>query len=177
MPSTTPAAQANSVKLTGDLQVSGLKAADAQGKPLLAFDSLKLGLDDVRPLEQVVRLSSVELTAPQLNVQRDAQGRLNLVASGASGAPAKTPEKIAVPAGGASAAGTNDLKKSPPAPAWDVAVAQFAVNGASVAWRDATTTPAAQLDLRDLSLQAQGVAWPLTLAVPFSGSTRLKAGA
>ena len=177
VPSTAPAAQANSVKLTGDLQVSGLKAADAQGKPLLAFDSLKLGLDDVRPLEQVVRLSSVELTAPQLNVQRDAQGRLNLVASGASGAPAKTPEKIAAPAGGASAAGTNDLKKSPPAPAWDVAVAQFAVNGASVAWRDATTTPAAQLDLRDLSLQAQGVAWPLTLAVPFSGSTSLKAGA
>ena len=177
VPSTTPAAQANSVKLTGDLQVSGLKAADAQGKPLLAFDSLKLGLDDVRPLEQVVRLSSVELTAPQLNVQRDAQGRLNLVASGAAGAPAKTPEKIAAPAGGASAAGTNDLKKSPPAPAWDVAVAQFAVNGASVAWRDATTTPAAQLDLRDLSLQAQGVAWPLTVAVPFSGSTSLKAGA
>ena len=177
VPSTTPAAQANSVKLTGDFQVSGLKAADAQGKPLLAFDSLKLGLDDVRPLEQVVHLSTVELTAPQLNVQRDAQGRLNLVASGASGAPAKAPEKIAAPAGAVSAAGTNDLKNVPPAPAWDVAVAQLAVNGASVAWRDATTTPAAQLDLRDLSLQAQGVAWPLKQAVPFSGSTSLKAGA
>ena len=177
VPSATPAAQANAVKLTGDLQVSGLKAADAQGKPLLAFDSLKLGLDDVRPLEQVVHLSSVELTAPQLNVQRDAQGRLNLVPSGATGAPAKTPEKIAAPAGGASAAGTNDLKNVTAAPAWDVAVAQLAVNGASVAWRDATTTPAAQLDLRDLSLQAQGVAWPLKLAVPFSGSTSLKAGA
>lgn len=170
------AAQPMSVRLTGDVQVIGLKAADTQGKPLLAFDTLKIGLEDVRPLEQVVHLSTVELAAPQLNVQRDAQGQLNLVASGSPTAPAKTPEKIAAPASGASAAGQKDTKSQPPAPAWDVAVGQVAVNGASVAWRDATTTPAAQLDLRDLSLQAQGVAWPIKKAVPFSGSTALKTG-
>ena len=88
------------------LQANGPDAAPGAGAELLAFDRLHLTLDDVRPLEQVVKLSAVELTAPTLSVTRDRAGRLNLLPAAAQGAT----KNIAVSAGAASANGQNDVK-------------------------------------------------------------------
>ena len=69
---------APAVRLSGVVQVSRVKLADTQQQELLAFDSLKAVLADVRPLAQTVKLASVELTAPTLTVHRAGDGRLNL---------------------------------------------------------------------------------------------------
>ncbi|MEO7160790.1 MAG: DUF748 domain-containing protein [Polaromonas sp.] len=61
------------------LQAVGPGASSAAGPELLAFDRLHITLDDVRPLEQVVKLSAVELSAPTLSITRDRAGRLNLL--------------------------------------------------------------------------------------------------
>ncbi len=66
------------VKLSGTLQAGAVKLVDRQSQELLAFDALKLALDDVRPLEQAVSLSSVELVAPVVTARRDRSGRINL---------------------------------------------------------------------------------------------------
>ena len=66
------------VKLSGTVQAGAVKLVDRQSQELLAFDALKLALDDVRPLEKAVSLSSVELVAPVVTARRDRSGRINL---------------------------------------------------------------------------------------------------
>ena len=175
------AAQPVSLRLAGSLQLSQLKAADRQGQALLAFDTLKIGLDDVRPLEGVVRLSSVVLDAPWLQVQRDSQGVLNLarLAAGASPAAAKpaaaaTVAQSSAPVAAASAATV--VPAPAPAPAWNIEVAQLAVQNGQVQWQDKSTSPAAQLALNELNLQAQALAWPARKPAPLEGSVRIQSG-
>lgn len=73
------------VKLSGVLTADKVRlldkpAAGSQvGQDLLAFDRLQVTMDEVRPLEQFVKLSAVELTAPTLHIRRDRAGRLNLL--------------------------------------------------------------------------------------------------
>ena len=61
------------------LRVLAPGAALASGPELLTFDRLHVIFDDVRPLEPLVKLSAVELTAPTLTIRRDRAGRLNLL--------------------------------------------------------------------------------------------------
>ncbi|MBU1354859.1 MAG: DUF748 domain-containing protein [Gammaproteobacteria bacterium] len=91
------------VKLTGSVTASNVRITDRQGADLLSYERLKIDMADVRPLEQVVRLQHVELTAPVLTAQRDAAGRINLAQLVAHTAPAST-VSAANPASTASAA-------------------------------------------------------------------------
>ncbi|RYX89593.1 MAG: DUF748 domain-containing protein [Comamonadaceae bacterium] len=146
------------VKLSGTVQASGVKLADAQGQDLLAFDGLKVDLQDVRPLERDVRLSLVELTGPKLEVARDRAGRINLLALSV------TPEATVAsrPAGPGAVA-------TP----WKVLLDKAVIRGGAVAWKDATTSPGTELALRDLGLDASGITFPVAQAVPFEGSAGL----
>ena len=105
------------VKLTGTVQVSGVRMADRQGADLLSYERLKIDMADVRPLEQIVRLQHVELTAPVVTATRDASGQINLAQLATPTPPAQpsTPAKgkPATPAASASA----DTAASPPASA------------------------------------------------------------
>ncbi|MDB5827143.1 MAG: hypothetical protein JWQ73_1363, partial [Variovorax sp.] len=151
------------LKLSGTVEAHGTKLADGKGRDLLGFDSLKIELADVRPLDRVVHLGEVSLTAPRLVVARDASGQLNLLATDpATGAT----EKVAPPTAAASAAARTDI----PVPGWKVQVDKVALNGGNVGWRDATTQPAAAIDASELAIQATAVTWPMAKASPFSGS-------
>jgi uncharacterized protein involved in outer membrane biogenesis len=81
------------------------KSAEIARPDLLAFDRLQITMDDVRPLEQFVKLSAVELTAPTLSLARDRAGRLNLLTS--SGTPLLL-KKERLPKVHARAGGQND---------------------------------------------------------------------
>ena len=172
------AAQPVSLRLTGSLQLSQLKAADRKGQELLSFDALKIGLDDVRPLEGVVRLSSVALDAPRLQVRRDSQGVLNLAALAGGASPAAPKPPATAPAPQASAPASTASAATAPAqpPAWNIEVAQLAVQNGQVQWQDESTSPAAQLALNELNLQAQALAWPARKPAPLEGSVRIQAG-
>ncbi|EHL23337.1 hypothetical protein KYG_08805 [Acidovorax sp. NO-1] len=179
------------VKLTGTVQASGVRIADRQGADLLSYERLKIDMADVRPLEQIVRLQHVELTAPAVTATRDANGQLNLAqlaapapqpaaAQGtttAPAAPAAAAEPASSPAAGASAASataspasTGKAKAKTAAPAWAVEVASVAVRGGTLRWADATTRPAAALQATDITLDAADVALPFAKdnAKPFS---------
>ncbi len=159
---------------------------------LLAFDRLQISMDDVRPLEQFVKLSAVELTAPTLSLARDRAGRLNLLA--ASGAP------IAIKKGATTqdterAAGQNDSKnpataasaasrpaapapaaKTPAAAPWKVQVARVAVRDGRVNWLDETLASPADIRLSGLALNASAIAFPFAASAPlkFDGSVGLE---
>ena len=155
------------------------QAAPESGPALLAFDRLEVRMEDVRPLQQQVKLSAVTLTAPTLIVTRDRAGRLNLL-------PPEMPnatKTIAVSAQPASAAGQNDskipLEAAPVAGAaatpWRVQVARMALTGGTLNWRDDTLASPAQIRLAGLALQASALAYPFTASAPlkFSGALGL----
>ena len=76
------------------------------GRDVLAFDQLRVTMNDVRPLEQSASITSVELTAPMLSITRDRAGRLNLLPTAAAG---NTSEKTVT---GKSATGTLHATKN-----------------------------------------------------------------
>ncbi|MGH6627962.1 MAG: DUF748 domain-containing protein, partial [Burkholderiaceae bacterium] len=150
------------VKLSGLVEARGVKLADARSRELLAFDSLRLALDELRPLERLVRLASVDLAAPRLSALRDKGGRLNLALASTA------PDATKTIAGNAPTTGATNPKDPETSP-WTVAVAKLAVRGGVLAWRDEATAPTAQLALRDLALDAAAIALPLAQPLQFSG--------
>ncbi|BEP61348.1 DUF748 domain-containing protein [Variovorax sp. V213] len=154
------------LKITGTVEAQGARLGDARGRDLLGFDSLKLALADVRPLESVFHLSEVALSNPQLAVARDAQGRLNLLATDpATGAA----EKVAPPASAASAPAGKTAEK----PKLKVQVDKVALSGGRIGWRDETVQPAAAVEASALGLDLTGVTWPMEKPAQFSGSTAI----
>ncbi|AMM26052.1 DUF748 domain-containing protein [Variovorax sp. PAMC 28711] len=160
-------AQSGGLKISGTIEAHNTKVADARGRDLLSFDSLKLALADVRPLEGVVHLSEVALAGPQLAVARDAEGKLNLLATDpGTGATVK----VAVPAAPASAAAQKEPEKKA---ALRVQVDKVALDGGRIGWRDETTRPAAAVDVKDLNVDVSGVTWPMTQPARISGATTI----
>ena len=159
------------------------KPPAAAGPALLAFDRLQIVMDEVRPLEQFVKLSSVELTGPRLRVERDRAGRLNLLPPPA----AVATKNIADNASKSRAAGQKGFKDAvpvaPPVPAaaaqpvqpWKVIIARLAVRDGKVNWLDETLASPAQIALVGLNMDAQGLALPFVASAPlqFKGSLGL----
>ncbi len=165
----TPAAVVKvSGLLTADkVRLLGAARTPVSGKPgaappavqeVLAFDQLRITMDEVQPLAQSVKLSKVELLAPVLSVSRDRAGRLNLL-------PADTGNTARV------APKTSPSAANP----WKVRVASVAVRDGRVNWLDETLASPAQVRLAGMTLDASAIAWPFAAGSPlqFSGSLGL----
>lgn len=185
-----------SVKLTGTVQARDVRLTDRGGADLLSYERLKVDMADVRPLEQVVHLGQVELTAPVVTAARDTSGRINLaqlVSSAASpgtqsvsatraatpaveaaSLPASAGAAASAPRAGASNARSNS--SSPAAPAWAVRVDRAAVRGGTVRWSDQSTRPAAMLQATALTLDVSDLALPLVKPFRFKGALQLQEG-
>lgn len=151
-----------SLVLAGQFGLSDVRWADA-GQPLLRWQRLDVTLRRAEPLHRRLEIARLAWQGPELEVVRDAQGRVNLLRLAEAAAPRRT----GPPAGGAA-----------PAPAaaeggWRVVVDAFALEGASVRWRDAAVKPAATLTLSDLRATATDLAWPVQAPVPLSLDARL----
>ena len=178
------------VKLTGTVQASGVRMTDRQGADLLSYERLKIDMADVRPLDQVVRLQHIELTAPVVTATRDAAGQINLAQlappapppspvkgkTTTPAAPASSAEPASSPLASASAASasappaSSSKAKAKAAPTWVVEVATAAVRGGTLRWADQTTRPAAALQATEVTLDAADVAVPFAKenAKPFT---------
>lgn len=163
--------QAGKVRLVGaGSKVNASNAAKPEDPELLDFDLLKLTLLDVRPLERVAHLGVVELSGPSLAVHRNKSGQLNLALFSK---PENATENIAADASETGAKAVNDAKDS----AWKVDLAKLVVRRGAINWTDDGTAPAARLDLRDVALEASGIALPFVQPVQFGGSAKLAPGA
>jgi len=159
-----------SVKLSGTVQAEQLTIANSQGEKWLALDTIKLTVDDLRPLEQSAKISEIALGAPVVDLRRDAAGNLQWTA------PAKTVDaikKIATTADEISANGIKSIKNDG---GWKVTVARLALQDGTLRWSDASTRPAAEVALHGLSVQASGITWPLTQPVAFNASAQVDGG-
>ncbi|MBV7452614.1 DUF748 domain-containing protein, partial [Acidovorax sp. sif0715] len=102
------------VKLSGTVQARDVRMTDRGGQDLLAYDGLKIDMADVRPLEQIVRLSHVELTAPVVTATRNASGDINWAQL--AQAPS-APAQVAQAAPASAARGPASSGAAPPTPA------------------------------------------------------------
>ncbi|MFN7857107.1 MAG: DUF748 domain-containing protein [Acidovorax sp.] len=151
------------VKLAGTLQARGVRLSDRRDGDLLSYQSLKIDMADVRPLEQVAHLNLVELTAPVLTLARNAAGQLNV----AQPAPqAADPGAPAIPAKPAAAT---------PSP-WAVRVDKAAVRAGTVRWADQAVRPAAALQASEVGFELADLALPLAKPFTFKGALRLQDG-
>ncbi len=142
--------------VSGQLQLTDVAVADTGGEPLLAFDSLKVGLDGFQPLERRIQIGAIELQSPQLAARRDGAGRINLQLAGdqaptAAAAPTQTP-------GAAGSAG------------WNATVAKVLVRDGSIGWTDNSIAPSARLRVHGLTLDAGDMVWPMQRPMAFNGS-------
>lgn len=79
----------NLVSISGTVTANQVHLLDGRaetraGHELLAFDRLQVLVEDLRPLEKLVKLSKVELTAPVPSITRNRAGRLNLLTASAA---------------------------------------------------------------------------------------------
>ena len=149
-----------SLRISGSVEASGVGLGDGRGADLLDIGHLKVAIDDLRPLERTARLGRIDIDAPRLRASRDAGGRLNLILGPAGGPAAPrpaVPPPAAVPSG------------------WTLALGALSLRAGAIDWLDETTSPHAALALRDVSLQATALRWPLDAPVAFEGAARLGA--
>lgn len=140
------------------------KAAKARGVPvttatvadhdLLRFERLHITMADVRPLEQVVKLSAVELSQPVIELRRDRAGQLNVLPT-SKGAPSAPKQAATRP--------------------WRVEMARMTVQGGQLNWRDESLAAPATIRLADVALNASALAYPFAASAPlqFDGSASL----
>lgn len=167
-------AKHSKLTLTGKFKLSGLALADTVGTPLLAVESITAELADVRPLERVVKLVSLEINTPQLQAARNRAGRLNLALGGS--APAAKVESsaintVAATASSTRASGPKITKASAAEHPWALSLERFVLHRGEVAWADDGTALPARLTLAQIELQAHSLQWPMSAApARFEGS-------
>ncbi|SFN15790.1 DUF748 domain-containing protein [Variovorax sp. OV329] len=156
------------LSLSGTVELKSIGVVDARNKDLLGFESLKVVMADVRPLQGMVHLSEVALQAPKVAITRNAQGRLNIQPVDPAESAGK-PAEMSRPAVEAAKGAAEKL-------AWKVQVDKVGLQAGQAVWRDETLSPAAALELGQLQMEAQNVFWPMDKPATFSGSTQLGGG-
>ncbi|MDH4427833.1 MAG: DUF748 domain-containing protein [Acidovorax sp.] len=167
------------VKLSGAVNARGVRLTDRQDSDLLSYESLKIDMADVRPLEQVVHLNQVELTAPVVTLARNAAGQLNVaqLATGTSttpSTPTSQPVAVADPASAPQAPPARPA--AAPATPWSVRLAHAAVRGGTVRWSDQAVRPAAALQASHVALELADLALPMDKPFTFKGALKLQEG-
>ena len=143
----------------GQAQLAYVEMTDRADQALLAFDKLSIVLDQLRPLEQVADIGSIELLAPRLRVRRDGAGKINLALQPVDGASAE-----------AATSAASVTPKQTDGGAWQARVARMQVRDGSVDWHDEAIAPAAQLQVSGLTLDANDLVWPMVSPLTFSGA-------
>ena len=174
------------LRISGSVSASGLKVADAASRDLLEVGSIKVQIEDLRPLERIAKLARVDIDAPHVLAVRNAAGRVNLMLAAEEPSGAAVPvARVPLPTTAASAAAksasatraaaSSTAASAPPAPRWKATLAALSVRAGQLDWRDATTSPEAALAIGDFALDAQAIGWPLDAPVVFKGQGLLGA--
>jgi hypothetical protein len=132
----------------------------ADSAPLLAWQTLTLGLRNMQPVTRRVALGALKIDGAELQLARDAKGRpkrLSLLTLAAT-APPNSPVATA----------------AAPAERWRNSLDALRLKGGQVHGTDDRVQLRTALQLTDLRLQATGLRWPTPTALPVTLSNRLR---
>ena len=156
--------------VSGDIKLSGIKVSQKAGGELLSIGSVQTVIKELRPLEQSLVLESLDVNAPTVVITRSKEGALNLPGASASDKPSTQVASAAVPQSSQPA----DAKSQASA-GWQVALAQFHLQGGQVRLTDESVAPAVKLSLVDTQIKLSDVHWPLIQSVRFEAAAKLLA--
>ncbi len=162
------------LRISGTVQADSVKLVNPAAQPLLEVSSVKAAIDDLRPFENLARLSRIEIDTPHVLATRGgttggvALG-LRLEPAKGSGTPAsdnpRTTTATVSSASSASALGSSSH--------WKATVAALSVRAGQLDWRDLSTMPPAELSVGDFSLDARAIHWPADAPLVFKGGGTL----
>ena len=147
------------VQLSGVVRAKNVSFLDKEHRELVSLDDLKLQLAELQPFARKLRIDAIDLDAPRVAVRRDGMGHFNLDFSSQPAQPAHT-------ASGKTPVSAAKAKEAD----WDVHVGRFSLRHGQASWQDESIPAGAQMDLRDLVLQASDVSVPMKRAMHFAGS-------
>ena len=130
-----------------------LEGREAGREPLIQMDSASALIEPIPLFRKHLRVSSVVLRRPRIHAGRDAQGAVNLTGLAAAGAPAAGPH-------------TKDAGGG----AVTFQVASLRIEGGTVHWTDAMTTPPTELWLKSLDVAVRHIAPGEPMAIELSGA-------
>jgi Domain of Unknown Function (DUF748) len=168
-------------------------ALDRPGRKetLVSLTSLGVGLKRFDLAGREVTLSRVELTGLDARIRRDKTGDLDIVTIAKGGGtaaapPAKAETRAAAPPAKAEtprpAPAPSPARSQPAVKPWKITVEQTRIGGATAAFVDETTNPAAQLNVTKLDVGVDNLTWPvrgpaaltLSAALPGTGTLKVK---
>ncbi|MBK7001524.1 MAG: DUF748 domain-containing protein [Rhodoferax sp.] len=154
--------------LSGKIKLSDLRLTDTAGADLAQLASVVADLSDVRPLERVVNLASLELNALTVHARRNPKGVLNLAFGSAQGKESKqsATKSDAPPAHSTGPTAQNGT--------WKLALKHFALHQGNLNWADDSVQPAARQSLTRLELQASNLHWPPSASTTSATSASLE---
>ena len=156
-----------------EAKLAGLKLRTAKDTlPLLLLDSIALKDGRFDSRQRNVTIGSVVLAGGDVNLSRDAHGRLNVLDM------LPLPESNAAPV-----ARQTDMPAQPQAVStgWHYRVDHVALSGLRADFHDQTIAPAAQLGLQDIAINIDGISekrdtpWPLHASFNASNGGRFEA--
>ena len=162
------------VKLSGHLQMDGVALTDRRDHDWLGFESLKLVLRDVRPLQKEAHFDDLQVTGLRGHVRRTSSGRLELLDGGADARAEAASAGAKVPASGPA---TSSAPARTESPGWTVSLRQADIHAGSLDWTDAATgAEPARIALRHLRVHGSDMAWPLQRPLRFAGAAQVAGG-
>ena len=158
-----------SLRIAGSVEARDIAVTDRQSAALLDVGSVELKIADLRPLEQTAAFDRLVVTAPRLQARRGRDGRIDLLL--AAEAPARPPARPTLPAPAAASGAPAATARTPGG--WSVSLAELSLRAGRLDFRDAAVEPAASVALREVSLDARALRWPLGAPVAFDGGVTL----
>ena len=144
-----------SLRISGSVEARDVAITDRQAAALLDVGSIELKIADLRPLERTAAFDRLVVTSPRLQARRGRDGRIDLLP--AADAPAGAAPHP--PAAAAAASGAPEAART--AGGWSVSLAELSVRAGRLDFRDEAVAPAAAAGLRQVSLDARALRWPV----------------
>ena len=147
------------------LAISALQLSDSEGAGLAGWQQLELELGDTRPLEHQVHIAKMALAQPYGYLHRHADGRWLPAPTGNT-----AQKEILEGAGQAGWSSSSAVQRD-----WSIHVDALTVREGRALWRDSLAGVDAQLQLQNIGVQAQDLAWPWVADTQWRMSAQLQA--
>lgn len=158
-----------SASLSGQVGIVSLDLRDTAGHSVLTTKAIDVDIAKLDPFNGDVVLRRVELTAPQVDATRRADGGIDLVDLLRPPAAARTPTSVRPVATASTASTASPASNTPPA---TFAVASFKVVGGSLRFTDQSLETPLTTVLKDVTLEAGGLSSKGAAPATFKGSLR-----
>lgn len=160
------------VRISGTVRLSGVRLHDKTGSEWLTLNSAQAVIKELRPLEQLLVLESLEVDGPGVRITRSRSGGLNLPGL-SDNAGVQRNSKAGTPEA-ASPLPSDAAQAAPNQGGWKVLLERFTLQGGQAHWTDESVAPAHKLTLTDTRLRLDHVQWPMAQPVVLEASAKLQ---